>query len=365
MKKRDVKEGTFLLKKFDRVDNTLYKITNSFKEAKMKISWNPGELLKISGSYWMGCTLQTGVKLDIFSVINENSKTANNISKEINGELEGTRRLLDALVAMGLLTKKDDNYANTKESLMYLRKSSPQYLGYMISHHHNLVESWAKLPQVIKTGKPSRESVAFSDEETIENFIMGMFNNALFVAPQIAEQVDLSKYNNMLDLGGGPGTYCIHFCLKYKNLKGTILDLPTTRIFAEKTINRFKVKDRVSFVEGNFVNDEIKGSYDVVWLSHILHGEGPEVCEQILKKASAVLKPGGVILIHDFILNDTMDGPLFPALFSLNMLVGTGSGQSYSEKLLFEMLRKTGFKNINRIPIDTPNSSGIVSGEIL
>ena len=57
-----------------------------------------------------------------------------------------------------------------------------------------------------------------------------------------------------------------------------------------------------------------------------------------------------------------MDGPLFPALFSLNMLLGTESGQSYSEQQLTDMLLAAGVKNIRRIPIESPNDSGLLIG---
>ena len=85
---------------------------------------------------------------------------------------------------------------------------------------------------------------------------------------------------------------------------------------------------------------------------------------EILKKTVAVLEPGGLILIHDFLLNRSMDGPLFPALFSLNMLLGTASGQSYSEEQIADMLSRAGAKNIRRIPFDSPNDSGIMSGVV-
>jgi hypothetical protein len=59
-----------------------------------------------------------------------------------------------------------------------------------------------------------------------------------------------------------------------------------------------------------------------------------------------------------------MDGPLFPALFSLNMLLGTDSGQSYSENQIIEMLTEAGVKDIRRIPMHSPNDSGIIAGKV-
>jgi predicted O-methyltransferase YrrM len=165
-------------------------------------------------------------------------------------------------------------------------------------------------------------------------------------------------------LGGGPGTYAIHFCLSNPHLKATVYDLPTTRPFAEKTIKQFKLQDRIQFVDGNYLTEAIEGRFDAIWLSHILHGEGPDDCRMIIQKAVGALAPGGIIIIHDFILNNRMDGPLFPALFSLNMLLGTESGQSYSEDQIIDMLADAGVKDTRRISVQSPNDSGIIVGKV-
>ena len=109
-------------------------------------------------------------------------------------------------------------------------------------------------------------------------------------------------------------------------------------------------------------NTDLEQEYDAVWLSQILHGEGPEEAESIVAKAAKALKPGGKILIHEFILDNTMDGPLFPALFALNMLIGTDRGQSYSEAQLREMLEKCNIWNIHRLDVNSPNDAGIMIG---
>jgi hypothetical protein len=117
-------------------------------------------------------------------------------------------------------------------------------------------------------------------------------------------------------------------------------------------------------MDGNYVEEGIEGVYDVAWLSHILHGEGQKKCQRIIEKTVLALEPGGMIIVHDFILNNTMDGPLFPALFSLNMLLGTPAGQSYSEKQITDMLAKAGVKEIQRLPFQGPNDSGVIAGVV-
>ncbi len=193
---------------------------------------------------------------------------------------------------------------------------------------------------------------------------MGLFTTAMGTATTLTAPLKPSGKEHLLDLGGGPGTYAIHFCKNNAELEACVFDRPTTRPFAEKIIKQFDMVSRVSFQDGDFLTDDIQGSYDAAWLSHILHGEGPQNCRNIIRKTVAALEPGGVILIHDFILNNAMDGPLFPALFSLNMLLGTEDGQAYSEKQLTEMLLEAGVKQIERLPYQGPNDAGVIMGTI-
>ena len=285
-----------------------------------KPDWNPGTLLGISGQYWKTCTLHAAVKLDIFTTIGDDALNGRAIAEKIKADADAAERLLNALAALGLLEKKDDSFLNIDAAGRFLRKDSKAYLGYMILHHHHLVASWSELDQAVLTGKPVRTRSSFNDASVREAFLMGMFNNAMLQAPQLVETFDLSACQNLLDMGGGPGTYAIHFCLQNPQLNAVVFDLPTTQPFAEKTIAQFGLRDRISFMAGNYVTEAIKGRYDVVWMSHILHGEGPLDCQDMIQKAAATLTPGGMMLLHDFILDDTRDGPLFPTLFSMNML---------------------------------------------
>jgi hypothetical protein len=141
------------------------------------------------------------------------------------------------------------------------------------------------------------------------------------------------------------------------------MDLPTTRPFAEKTIRRLGMEERVSFVSGDYLQDGVPGRYDAVWMSHILHGESADGCARIVDKAVQCLNPGGVAVVHEFILDDTMDRPLFPALFSLNMLLGTEGGRAYSQGQIIDLLETAGLADVRRLDFSGPNDSGLVRGE--
>jgi SAM-dependent methyltransferase len=163
-------------------------------------------------------------------------------------------------------------------------------------------------------------------------------------------------------VGGGPGTYALFFCKANPDLTATIFDLPTTEPVARKTINRFDLADRVDFVGGDFTLDALPGGRDVVWLSQVLHGESPERAAALVRKAGAALNPGGLLCIQEFMLHDDKSGPAHAALFSLNMLVQTSGGQSYSAGELRAMMTAAGAFRIEALALDLPDSCRVLVG---
>jgi hypothetical protein len=236
-------------------------------------------------------------------------------------------------------------------------------MGHIIRHHQHLVAGWARLPEAVQNGGPLRTEDSHStDEELRESFLMGMFNLASQLAPHITRAIDLSGCRTLLDLGGGPGTYAIHFCAANPGLNSIIYDLPTTRSFAEKTVARYNLSDRIGFRAGNYHTDDLPEGCDAAWLSHILHIDGPRACAALLDKTVTALAPGGILMVQEFILADSKDGPLFPALFSLNMLLGTEAGQSYSQGELTALMAEAGLSGITRLTLELPNGAGIMVG---
>ena len=327
--------------------------------------WTIPDLLQLSGGYWSACALHAGVALDIFTPLSAGTCDAAGVAKACSADRRGTEMLLNALAALGLVTKQGDSYSATDFSARYLASGSPEYLGHIIRHHHHLMAGWAELHQAVISGRPVRQRVSHGDDRQIrESFLMGMYNLASQLAPQVAAGLDLSGCSRLLDLGGGPGTYAIHFCLRNPQMTAVVYDLPTTREFAESTIHRHGLSERISFSAGDYHADPVPAGFDVAWLSHILHADSAADCATILAKGVKALKPGGRLMVQEFILDDAKDGPLFPALFSLNMLQGTPGGQSYSGAEIRQMMEEAGLTDVRRVDAPLPNGAGIMVGRL-
>jgi len=258
----------------------------------MESNWNPGSLLGLSGYYWRSCVLHAAVKLDLFTVLGNESQTAEAVAAGIKADSDGTARLLNALAAMKLVTKNQDRFANTSAGVRLLSKSSPEYIGHMILHHHFLMESWQQLDKSVSTGKPVRTTLAFGEPAVRESFINGMSTTAMLMAPRLVGHVKLSGRRALLDLGGAAGMYAIAFCKTNPDLSAWVFDLPSSQPLAQQAIDRYGMAGRVHFLAGDYTQDDLPGTYDAVWVSHILHAEGPDACSRILEKVFRVLEIG-------------------------------------------------------------------------
>lgn len=328
--------------------------------------WTASSLIALSGQYWESCALQAAVRLDVFSPLAGGPLEVEELAARVGCAPEPAARLITALCALGLLRREGATCTLEPGARRWLCRDSPDYVGHIIEHHRHLMPAWARLDEAVRSGLPvrARTSVETSDEAERASFLMGMRNIADAQAARSVPQIDLSGRRRLLDLGGATGAYAIHFCRANPGLTATVFDLPTTRPFAEKVIEEEGMADRVRFVGGDFTRDGLPGEFDVAWLSQILHGEGMEASRRLVIKAARALAPGGLLLIQEFILDDDRNGPVHPALFDLNMLVGTPEGQSFTETELALMMEAAGLASIRRLPVQLPQGCGIMAGVV-
>lgn len=329
-------------------------------------TWTPGEIFSISGAYWAGCALQAAVQLDLFTALDGAPKTLAALGKELHCNERALSMLVTALVSMELLVREGEKLVSPPSVCALLSRNSQDYAGFIVKHHANIMRNWCKLEQAVRDGGLCRrqDTVFTDDEADREDFLMGMFNIARQQAGRVAEALDLSGRKTLLDIGGGPGTYAIHFCLHNPKLTATVFDLPTTGPFAQKTIERYDLGHRVNFAPGNFITDDLPKGQDVAWISQVLHGEDPDSAAKLVKKAGACLNPGGLLCVQEFALNDDGSGPEHAALFNLNMLVQTPGGQAYSVGEISAMIRAAGAKKVNVLQVELPQSCKIIIGEL-
>lgn len=314
----------------------------------------PEELNQFMRGFMESRIFLTAIELDLFTAIGKSAKAAD-VAKVSNTDPRATEALLNALVAINLLEKKETSFTNKPLTSQYLVKGAEHDSRVAAMHVVGLWHRWSTLTESLKKGTSvAVERGEERDEDETKAFIAAMHKNAVYRAERTAEILDFDGVHTMLDLGGGSGAYAIAFTKHKPDIKATVFDLPTVIPLTQKYVAEQGLENKISFIEGDMVEDSFGKGYDLVWISAICHMFGPDENCDIFKKVYTALNPGGRIIIQDFILNEDKTSPRFGAVFALNMLVNTKAGSSYSKQEYFDWLSSIGFKDVGLIPLPGP-----------
>ncbi len=304
----------------------------------------------------------TACELDIFSNLNE-FKSSKKLAEELELSERHTDRLLNALVVLGLLEKRDNMFKNTEISNTYLDKKSENYL-LGLPHSCHLFYSWAFLTDVVKTGKPSRMlNPNLRQDNWVEDFISAMQQFASERAPKLVDMIDFSGVKKFLDLGGGSGANSVEVAKRYPDIKVVIFDLPDVIPLTKKYVSSAGGFSNIEFIEGDYFKDNIGNGYDVILLSNIIHAHGFEEVKKIFDVCGKALNKGGKIVVQEFVVDEERVSPPNSVFFSLNMLVNTERGDTYTEREIKELFKETGFLFVSNKPTGL-NSNVIIGRKI-
>ncbi|MFQ5600841.1 MAG: methyltransferase [Candidatus Krumholzibacteriia bacterium] len=307
--------------------------------------------------------LHVAVKLDVFSKLADEGKTAAQLSTLLGVDTHALELLLNALTAMGFLRKESERFEDTPVSHTYLSKRGPKYLGHLIRHWSRRWDDWGKLEESLRTGKPVRKPDMYqNDPKELEDFIRGMHQLAIARgdARYMSRAIPLRRCRKLLDVGGGPGTYAAMFCRANRNLQATVMDLPATLRVTRKILREFDMTGRVGTMSGDYRSDKIKGApYDVALLSNILHAEDEETNRKLLRNVHDALVPGGILIVKDHVLSADHTEPRNGAVFALHMFLGT-YGRTYSFVEISSWMQAAGFQDMVEVPVEEPVNVSLV-----
>jgi len=294
--------------------------------------------------------LLTALELDVFTALGDGPKTSAEVATALHTDPRATDRLLNALVALELLTKERGQFRNTPATQEFLVAGQPRYVGGALGHTANLWHTWSTLTDAVRAGRSVvAEPINERGAEWLTSFIAAMHYNASRRAPEVIQHLDLGGVRRVLDVGGGSGAYAIALARAKPDLEVVVLDLPNVVPLTQGYVAQAGLSDRITTQVGDYNVDELGTGFDLAFLSAIIHSNSPEQNRALLAKCARALNPGGQMVIQDFIMDEDRTTPAFGALFALNMLVGTQAGDTYTEAEVNDWLQGCGFTDFRRI----------------
>jgi SAM-dependent methyltransferase len=317
---------------------------------------NANTIREFASSFQKSRILLSGFELDIFTTLDETGSSGEQISNDLHLNRHACERLLNALVSLGFLTKLNDRFFNTTESYTFLSRKSPEYLGGLM-HSNHLWNTWSNLTRVVKTGIAANPyEINVRGEDWLFPFINAMHDRAKKQSPQQLVNIDLTGIKSILDVGGGSGAYSMEFVTRKPWIEATVFDLPNVIPITRKFLKKEGFENRIKTYSGDYTTDDLPEGYDLVFLSAIIHSNSLEVNQELIKKCYHSLNMNGRIVIQDWIMNNDRTQPVSGAIFAINMLVGTESGDCFTEQEVTDMLTAAGFRNISRREFESGSS---------
>ncbi|HTV55930.1 MAG TPA: class I SAM-dependent methyltransferase [Terriglobia bacterium] len=317
---------------------------------------DPSIVIELIDAFRRSKVMFTAVSLGLFDRLTEGPKDAGTLASLTRTDPGALERLLNACVAMNLVTKQDGSYANLPVSETYLARSSPSTLsGYILYSNRSLYPLWGHLDDAIRDGSNRWQETFgspgsifdhfFESEEAKRDFLAGMHGFGLLSSPRVAAAFDLAGFDRLVDLGGATGHLAIEICKRHPNVRAAVFDLPGVAELAGKYISRSGMANRIAFIAGDFFQDPLPEA-DLFTVGRVLHDWSEERICTLLHKIHDRLPGRGALLIAERLLDEDKTGPLSSLLQSLNMLVCTeGKERTFSE---YEaILRETGFAEVH------------------
>ena len=302
------------------------------------------------GYYWETKILLTAVQLDLFSALKGVSLTINQMAEARMLNPRALELVMNALVAMRVMTKTEKMYANTAVAERYLVQSSADYVGHLLTLHDAEWKHWGQLEQTVKTGEsPVKQHVFETNPELGAQVLTVLDRIGRGSGPALAQRLNLSGADRMLDIGGGAGTNAIAFCREYPELTATVFDLPSTLKVTKQCVAEAGLTDRIQLQAGNFHEDAFQGFYDVALMSDILHYQDGKTNAALVEKVHGCLKDQGRLIIKDRFLDPARTSPAWTTAFAVHILVNTEKGQCFTIEESRQWMEQAGFQGIEEL----------------
>jgi precorrin-6B methylase 2 len=256
--------------------------------------------------------------------------------------------LLHALTGLGLTVVDRGRYTNAPAAQRWLVHGAPGDYGdyFRLQVAGQIYPALLHLDAGIAGTGEDVDTLGglLSEPGEARTFITAQHVGSLGAARILARRLPIRDARRLLDVGGGSGAFSIALCDRNPGLRSTVLDLPAVIDLARDYCRQAGVGSRVDVVGGDAVTCRWPGEQDVVLMSYLLSALGDDAVDVVLEKAWRSLRPGGLLVLHDFMLDDQGPGPAFAALWFLQYLAYRSDGVSFSAGDLRGRLRAAGFQ---------------------
>jgi SAM-dependent methyltransferase len=315
----------------------------------------------------IGQALHVAAKLGIADLISDAPRSSCELADATSTDGPALYRVLRGLTTLGIFAEDEQNKFRNTPLSEALRTDHPESVraGAIMMGAPFLWRPWGELLGAVTTGQPAFDRVfgqsffdyltEHPDDATIFNAVMTSGASAT-VAPVLAAY-DFSRFDRIVDVGGGHGALLKGIVSANPNLQGVLFDLPHVVGGAEAMVDD-ATGGQYEVVGGDFFQAVPEGA-DAYIVKGVIHDWSDRDAVRILSSCRRAIKPSGRLLLIESILRPSNQPD--PSKFMDLMMLVLVKGRERSESDFRELLQKAGFSLMRIIP--TTGSYSIIEGQ--
>lgn len=308
--------------------------------------------------YWV---TNAAVRLGVFAALQGGGRSAAELAVILPASEEHLEVLLDALVGCGLLERAGEAYLLGGVAEDFLVPGRERYMGDLVLHSPGRHENWPLLAETVQSGRPP--APVDEDVRFWRDISTAAFTTQLALARRTVQLAALGGDAplRILDLGAGAAPWSVALLEALPNATAVANDLPGVAGLARDSAKVHGVAARLTVQEGDFqLIGFPAGGFDVVVLANVVRTEGGECAPRLLLRASSWVKPGGIMLIADYFLDEDRAAAQTALLLGATMMANTRRGRTFTVSRHRRWLRDCGFDRVDVLE-PLPNTQVLVA----
>jgi ubiquinone/menaquinone biosynthesis C-methylase UbiE len=291
--------------------------------------------------------LMAATSLGVFAALAEQPDDAAGLARRTGLVEDRLAVLLVALVSLGYLRRRRGRYRLTRTAQRWLAPGGRPGLDALVGR----LAYWDwramdELEDVLRGGAPIGLHERPPDDPLWSDYQAAMAQLAALTAEGVAQAIPVERPRRLLDLGGGPGLHAAAMCRRHPGLEATVVELEAPAALARESLAREGLAERIHYEVGDFFSIQLGAGYDVVTVHQVLHNLDAERCVELLRRARAVLEPGGILAVLEPEQPPAgRPGSLVPAVGSLAFLTFTAT-RCWTATELHDLFARAGITEI-------------------
>jgi len=312
------------------------------------------------------------VKVNLFELLANGALSKTQLQERIALPPAGVNRLLDAAVAIRLLTKRENEHYAL--GMLGAPLVGNRALIDMIVHHGDfyrdlhdplallrgdisgkaaMAEYW---PYINHAHDPKPESLS---AERVANYSKLMAHTQPLVTAEVIDAYSFAKHRHLLDIGGGQGAFVTQLANRYPDLRCTIFDLPGVAELATTHISQAHLSNRIEAIGGNFFDGALPKGADVATLIRVIFDHDDSRVNTLLRNVFNALEPGASLILAEPMADTPGQEAMGDAYFGFYLLA-MGRGRPRSQAEITQMLVEAGFEAVRLLPSAIPLNAQIL-----